>query len=603
MRRISRIIQSTLLIGSVTVTIAHAAPQVLESYETPAYYERLAKFSQAPESYMLLLKAADIEFSQDNEDALLDLLNQVPDKVSPIVDAHKNILIAEIKLKRDDNPGALKELESLNAFQNLPLHLAARYYTVRAIAYQNTSQFLASAQERVFLEPLLKSDPERLLENHQAIWSTLSQLPVHVLKLTKIAPPPDPFGGWLALIYITKEYAATPEQQAKAITAWRKTYFNHPGNTMIGAPITPKIEAPAATTTSSEKVALLLPFSGAYQSAGEAIREGFMAGYYATKTDKPSIKIYDTTQYSSMSQLYRQVTEDGATMIVGPLSKEDLKQIASFSNRELKLPMIALNTPDDNRKGLDHLFTFSLQPESEAISVADKLLSDGRHHAIVLAASTNAQKRSESAFNARFTSLGGQVLHTTQIPAQADLAQSVTHLLQIDESQKRAQALKKTLARKIEFQPRRRQDIEAVVLMSSPDQARQLRPLFDFYYAQDLPLYATSSIYTGEPNADKDRDMNRITFCDMPWILDNNHPLSEIKASLQTLWADKMDKEARLFAFGLDAYQLSGQLHHLSGSPQAQLLGATGQLSIGENHAVERKLTWARIQNGVPKLI
>ncbi|HRE30628.1 MAG TPA: penicillin-binding protein activator, partial [Candidatus Berkiella sp.] len=65
-----------------------------------------------------------------------------------------------------------------------------------------------------------------------------------------------------------------------------------------------------------------------------------------------------------------------------------------------------------------------------------------------------------------------------------------------------------------------RQDVDVIVMAAPPAQARQLKPLFDFYYAEDVPVLATSSIYSGSQNPRSDRDVNGVVFCDMPWLLD-----------------------------------------------------------------------------------
>ncbi len=51
-----------------------------------------------------------------------------------------------------------------------------------------------------------------------------------------------------------------------------------------------------------------------------------------------------------------------------------------------------------------------------------------------------------------------------------------------------------------------------VFLLSYPSKARQIMPLLKYYYAGDVPVYATSSVYTGGVNVMKDRDLNGIIF-------------------------------------------------------------------------------------------
>ena len=45
-----------------------------------------------------------------------------------------------------------------------------------------------------------------------------------------------------------------------------------------------------------------------------------------------------------------------------------------------------------------------------------------------------------------------------------------------------------------------------------------------FQYAGDLPVYATSHLYTGTNNPTQDQDLNGIRFCETPWLLNPSDP-------------------------------------------------------------------------------
>ena len=172
----------------------------------------------------------------------------------------------------------------------------------------------------------------------------------------------------------------------------------------------------------------------------------------------------------------------------------------------------------------------------------------------------------------------------------------------IDQSQKRADHIKGLLTEKVEFQPRRRQDVDVIFMAAPPDQARQLKPLFDFYYAEDVPVYATSSIYSGHPNAKRDRDLNGVIFCDMPWLLSPERS-KEVRTLLNQNAPNQSDQYNRLFAMGVDAFELTQWLSYMESNHEAHVSGATGNLYLTRGNLVERKLTWAKISDGVPVLL
>ena len=70
----------------------------------------------------------------------------------------------------------------------------------------------------------------------------------------------------------------------------------------------------------------------------------------------------------------------------------------------------------------------------------------------------------------------------------------------------------------LEFEPRRRQDIDIVFMAAFPAGARQLMPQLAFHHGADLPVHATSHVWSGVPDPANDRDLDGVVFGDMPWL-------------------------------------------------------------------------------------
>ena len=94
--------------------------------------------------------------------------------------------------------------------------------------------------------------------------------------------------------------------------------------------------------------------------------------------------------------------------------------------------------------------------------------------------------------------------------------------------------------------------------------ARQIKPRLNFYYAGTMPIYAISQVYTGTPDTKNDRDLNGLMFCDIPWVL-NSHLkpsfLNTLKQNTQKIWPDSFKKSPKLYALGVDAYDIAFQLN------------------------------------------
>lgn len=352
-----------------------------------------------------------------------------------------------------------------------------------------------------------------------------------------------------------------------------------------------------ASSEQPRQIALLLPLSGQHGDSAKAIREGFFASYFQHNGAKPTVRVYDTTKEADVQKIYELALHEGADFIVGPLSKEEVHRLSMHS---LKTPVLALNHHPAVRGAPRHFVQYTLAPEAEAEQIAEKAWQKGYRSASLIVPDNPWGKRTASAFTTKWQRNGGRVLHTVHISASQDQSAAVRRLLGIDESQKRANHIKNILSEKVEFQPRRRQDVDVIVMAAPPEQARQLKPLFDFYYAEDVPVYATSSVYSGNPNAKRDRDINGIVFCDMPWLIDN-YQGQNMRQLLSRNGTTHSDQYNRLFAMGVDAYQLTLHFNQLqSGSHYA---GVTGDLALGANNHIQRQLAWAKVVDGVPSKI
>ena len=140
-----------------------------------------------------------------------------------------------------------------------------------------------------------------------------------------------------------------------------------------------------------------------------------------------------------------------------------------------------------------------------------------------------------------------------------------------------------------------------VFIAANSRQARLIKPQLKFHRAQALPVYATSHISSSNGNADDDRDLNGIRFLDIPWMLDNSANRDYQK--INQLWSGSNKRLSRLYALGVDAYQLIPALRRLMINPGESELRNTGQLSVDNNGRVRRSLLLATYEKGIAMLV
>ena len=348
------------------------------------------------------------------------------------------------------------------------------------------------------------------------------------------------------------------------------------------------------------KIGLLLPLSGKYQKSSTAIRDGFLAAWYQDYQKDSEIKIYDANSLN-IKDIYRQAVADGVEFVVGPLEKEAVNQLADLG--ELPIQVLALNRQDmDNIESINpKLMQFALSPEDEAVQIAEMAMSDGHRLALVITPDVPWGNRIADAFKKRWLELGGGLLEQGHFETNGeDFGSPVKELFNIDSSEQRGKDLRSRLGRKIHNVERRREDVDFIFAAAVPGDARQLFPQFRFHRGGDIPVYSTSHIFTGIVDSAKDADLNGVIFIDIPWILDTTRQLSLIQDSLNRNWNQEKSQLRRLYAFGIDAYRLIPEVNRLKVEKNSYLNGETGDLTIGENNIVKRKLRRAHFVDGNP---
>ncbi|MDX1519408.1 MAG: penicillin-binding protein activator, partial [Gammaproteobacteria bacterium] len=411
--------------------------------------------------------------------------------------------------------------------------------------------------------------------------------------------------GWYELALIYKTHFANPKNLQAVINDWSVRY---PGHNALIAIVPELIASSEARSTRPKHVAVLLPMSGRYRDASRAIRDGFIAAWNTDDTEKSRLSFYNTDSLNIIEN-YQQAISDGADFIIGPLEKAAIERL--LEQGSLSRTTLALNyydgKLDDGRfehvKPGGNFFQFALSPENEAEQVAERAFFDGHIRALVITTGDEWGDRVYTAFQKRWQGLGGVILeqarYTTGIE---DYSEPIRKLLNTDDSKQRAKELRAILNRSIHSEERRRQDADFIFIASQPEIARQVMPHIRFLRAGNLPVYATSHIYTGQPNPVRDADMNNIIFADMPWNLDPDFYHSQAKAVINDTWPHLAGSYQRLYALGYDAYAVIPELPLLAADNRNRFNGATGDLHVTDQGRIQRFLTWARFVDGQPQV-
>lgn len=332
--------------------------------------------------------------------------------------------------------------------------------------------------------------------------------------------------------------------------------------------------APAATDgyQPPRRLAVLLPTTGELATAAGPVRDGLLAGYYAERRERPELVFYDTagTPSGAIAARDRAVAE-GADQILGPLGRDE---VSALFNAPAAVPLLALNR--GNTAPPDNAADFSLAPEDEGAAAAAYLLERNARQVLVLSNGDDHARRSVDTFRTRLEAGGGAIVGTLAIIG--------------DEPGDQTPALRAAASRE--------GGIDAVLIALRGNEARLLTPqLFASGLGQKL-LVATSQLDAGTGKPEEDRALDGIVFASETWSTRGLPSLPSPRTLAEDLPTAR-GPAARLFAFGYDAWLLSGYLQHLASDPEASIEGATGRLSLDPAGNVVRMPAWATFRNGV----
>jgi len=563
-----------------------------------ALYLQAAEQATAPLKQDYLLSGADWLIRGGDDTRAGSILSGIDTGALPEAQQqHYNVTRARLDLAQQHPGQALARLQAMPA--GGPWQ--ADTHRLRAEAYLLDNNYLSSARERIALDGLL-TDPQQKLQNQFATWEALTRLSDAQLQELRMAPPPDVLSGWLELVELTRLYLQQPQALAEVIPQWQTRYPGHPAG---GEFITRLLENMGTAAQPPGQIAVLLPLSGSLVEVSTAIRDGILAAYYDTSdgSNRPVLRFYDTgANPGDAVTRYQQAVTEGANFVIGPLRKEAVE--ALLQQGQLQIPVLTLNQVDTGESVNPSVFEFGLAPEDEAREVARRAWQDGHRRAISLVPRSDWGERVQAAFADEWSTLGGKLLdHPTYDPGETDHSRVISAALNLDASKARKASLVRLLGRQLEFEPRRRQDVDFIFLLAMPEQARLIRPQLSFFRAQHVPVYSTSHVYSGHPDQSRDSDLNGLMFCDMPWILETESNWMQLKQGISELWPDNAASRGRFYALGIDAYRITPYLGRFESSLFGSYHGVTGNLTIDPLQEVHRSLVWAQFRNGLPALL
>ncbi|AIF46896.1 penicillin-binding protein activator [Dyella japonica] len=571
---------SLALAGCVPPAAQRSPAEIAASEQADALVQQ-GKLDEAAQAYLTLaqtgsnrdhyqLLAAETYRQEGQLDRAAPLLDTIRrQRLTGDEPSRLDLLQAEWALKQHNAARALQLTTQPNI--SVPPTLNLRLLELRSQAMEQTGDLWGAARSRVEMDGQLSGLDQA--QNRKQVVALLGKLGVDPLKQRAAAMQP----GDRMLPWVNEALTQLGVAVARPAPALEQEV-----GTMIpgeGANVREGFKMPS-------RVALLLPTSGNLGAAGTAIREGFFAAYADSArnhTPRPPVRIYDSNGTAAGAiKAYQQAVTDGAQLVIGPLTRGEVS--ALFGLPQLPVPLLALNHPDDKSLPASGVSEFGLLPETEGAQAADHMVENGITTAFVIVSNDDFAQRAAKSFKAELEARGGKLSGAGNLNGSGvNFASTISGLgMPTDNGN-----------------PPGTPNTTGLFISMRPQQARLLLPQLKLAHI-NLPVFGTSHIYAGTDDASANRDLEGVEFCDSPWLFDAQPGLPN-HADIASQLPAARGTSARLFAFGMDAWNLAPYIDWLRAHPGSYLPGASGQLTSDQFGRIRRVMVWAKFQDGLAR--
>ncbi|ROR13520.1 penicillin-binding protein activator [Erwinia sp. JUb26] len=588
-------------------------------------------------------------------------LSQLPQQLDATQSQEQLLLQAQLHIIEQNFPLAADRLKQVDV-ASLSKDQQARYYQLQ-IAIGQGRPTLDVLRAYIAQEPLL-ANPAEKQANIDATWQALSQMTQDQLNNVTINANENVLQGWLDLLGVYKANSNDPDMLKAGISDWQNRYPYNPAAKMLPSALS---QVKNFQQGSTGKIALLLPLSGQAQVFANAIQQGFNDAKNGTlmqsaapaapiqapeaaanpdaaatdanavvspsaaptdataqpdaaqpqpvasssvETAAPSgntqVQIYDTST-QPVDQLLTQAQNDGATLIVGPLLKNQVEQVIASPTA---LNVLALNEPEtiQNRPNICY---FALSPEDEARDAAHHMWDQGKRSPLLLVPRSSLGDRVNKAFAAEWQHLGGGTVLQQQFGSTAELKQGINSGAGIRLS-----------GTPVTVQPTQPQgvtiaglnipapvsdapvadtastsgSVDSVYIIATQSELTLIKPMIAMRVSSrdNVSLYASSRSNQAGAGPDYRLELDGLQFSDAPLLSGANNALMQQAAK-------KFNNDyslVRLYAMGIDAWSLANHFSEMRQLPGFQLKGNTGSLSATQDCVINRKLAWSQYRQG-----
>ncbi|MDX1537713.1 penicillin-binding protein activator [Arsukibacterium sp.] len=537
-----------------------------------------------------LLRAARAALEQQQYPLALAITHTLANSEYSLIRQRNILLLLQAYLANNETEraSALLEQTTLDA---LPETDVSEYLWQGARFYVRQQRSLAASRWLLQLD-----QREQTNDDYPELWdllwqqlTSLSQSNLATLRTNATARNL----AWLNLTELSRDNIGQQQALQQALADWHQRYPFMPGPDALPQALQQLLNL---TPYQPQRIGVLLPFSGNFRAHAKALQYGLVS---AASSQQEAAQLIFIDSQQSPEQITAALKQQLVDFVIGPLLRDQVDLISQ--QQDWPWPTLFLNSRlPDTPKRANHFF-YALSLEDEASQMAELFQHKNYQRPVVISARNNISQRMQQHFASQWQAMGHPAPELYQFSAKAELEAIVSSLLETDISQNRIRSISSLVSAntKLEAEPHSRLDIDAIYLLADPVQTRLFKPYVDVSVNQTaprLPVYASSRSFSASLDRNEQRDLNGLTFTEMPWMLGEQSSV-QLREQYQQLFTDQDEVLQRLYAMGHDAYQLIARLKQQQHLPALVFSGLTGQLSLDKNGSVVRRLSWASYRN------
>ncbi|TKB47918.1 penicillin-binding protein activator [Thalassotalea mangrovi] len=435
--------------------------------------------------------------------------------------------------------------------------------------------------------------PASDLTQLQALENLIGQLMPWQLNYLQNSHAPA-LSPWLALAELQTDISDNGRYQ-KALISWQRQYPAHMAQPLVEDKIA-QLASTDAQQRPIERIAVIIPLSGREASLGEAIQHGMLAAYQHNQDSRPLTFIDSNAR--PMTDIVQELMMTPPDFVVGPLLKQNVDAYIATEQQLMPhtWPSLLLNLPEQQQPGSQH-FVFSMRPEDEAKQAAFTLFQQGYQQPVILSQDSSLGKRLADTFEHQWRQQSGNTPQVIYYHTSKEMEQAVKTALDVNLSKERIFLMRNRMNENLKAEPRNRRDIDMIYIFASADDARLLKPYVDVNispFAKAIPIFASSRSHNINRDNNTSRDLNGLTFTEMPWLLPNQARQAELWQQARQLWPNTSSGMQRLYAMGIDTMNLVDKAEKMQRTPAMHHAGETGTLQMDSERIISRSLSWGK---------